>query len=74
MRKEGGLDLIKKAIGKLEVSINNTLQLMVKATRGVSPRTMKPQTSTNYLGYEIKLIVCGIVICIYKLLDMIRFG
>ncbi|KAG2270479.1 hypothetical protein Bca52824_065034 [Brassica carinata] len=56
MRKEGGLDLIKKAIGKLEVCINNTLQLMVKATRGVSPRTMKPQTSTNYLGYEIKLI------------------
>nr|VDD44713.1 unnamed protein product [Brassica oleracea] len=50
MRKEGGLDLIKKAIGKLEVSINNTLQLMVKATRGVSPGTMKPQTSTNYLG------------------------
>ncbi|CAF1929823.1 unnamed protein product [Brassica oleracea] len=50
MRKEGGLDLIKKAIGKLEVCINNTLQLMVKATRGVSPRTMKPQTSTNYLG------------------------
>ena len=72
MRK-GGLDLIKKSIGKLEVSINNTLQLMVKATRGVSPGTMKPQTSTNSLGYEIKLIVCGIVICIYKLLDMIRF-
>ncbi|WZY93528.1 glutamine synthetase cytosolic isozyme 1-5-like [Brassica rapa] len=55
MRK-GGLDLIKKSIGKLEVSINNTLQLMVKATRGVSPGTMKPQTSTNSLGYEIKLI------------------
>ncbi|CAF2098003.1 unnamed protein product [Brassica rapa] len=49
MRK-GGLDLIKKSIGKLEVSINNTLQLMVKATRGVSPGTMKPQTSTNSLG------------------------